>query len=105
MIRGCQRARDRRTLIVAPAPQRLHAPANLLRLEPLLACRRLWLRRPALAWLSRRLRDQLVQTFARSLAIARLRAMLAAVDDQHAVGVDAAAGEPEQSILDVLWKR
>src|SRR3954454_7904937 len=123
---GCARARARSPIAIAAAPRpvrmrksrrfmvsvvgsapprRLDLAAPFLRRDPLFA-------RPcARPGRTARFRppggvlQQGDQARTRRLAILRLRPVLAAVDQQHAVGGQAAAGERRQALLDVAGQR
>src|SRR5216117_1653527 len=87
------------------AAQRLYSASQLFRFEPLLARGTSRLRRLAPPRLLRRLRDEIDEALTRGFTVARLGAMLAAVDEEHAIGSDAACGEHQQPLFHVGRER
>src|SRR3989442_13117878 len=90
---------------VALPAQLLHRASALLRLESLLALSRTWLCGPAFFWPLRGMLQQRDEPRMRRVAVLRLGAVLAAVDEQHAVCGDPISSHREQSLLHVRWQR
>src|SRR3984893_14779253 len=89
----------------AAAPRHFHRAPPFLRCEPPFTrgCFRSGRFAPLLA--PRRLLWPWDETRARGLAVLRLRAMFAAVDQQHAVGTHPASGERDDPLLHVGRQR
>jgi len=87
--------------VASAASQRLHFAPLPLRFQPLLLRGPLWLRRPARPGPPGGVLQQSDEPRTCGLAVLPLRAMLAAVDEEHAVGRHAIAGEPDEPISDV----
>src|SRR5437660_12353555 len=93
-------------LVVAVAlpAQLLHRASALLRLQSLLALTRTWLCRPAFFWPLRGMLQQRDEPRPRRVAVLRLGAVLAAVDEQHAVCGAPISSQGEQSLFHVRWQ-